>query len=488
MSARSWLAAVAAPLVAAGLLLVAGVRGTDDISSGIDAGEAESAPVSAVARACAAFGNAQVDPGPLDIASTTLRAGASDTGGDNAAAAIPGDKVPQLSVRRPGEWATARVGAAKSTSVAVRSSGGLAPLSDAYAVSRPDSDLGSGLAVQQCPQASATSWFVGAGSTANHAGTLVLTNPTDIDALVDVQMYGADGDIEETEATGLVVEAGDAKRIPLERFAVGEDDVALSVTTSRGIVSASVLDATGELSSYGGSDYLPATARPSTDAVVTGVPADSDARELLVANPSDRTADVSVTVSGKDGAFTPSGLQSVSVGAGSVKSVALPGNVGRAALSVRLSSQVPVTGAVRAVTTGGGGDIAYAVAQDGFEGVVPVPFTIGDGLDDVSVDLAATSAAPKEDAALRVRAHTATGETLGKGAEVDLPAGETVSFDPLDETGVPAGRVAYFTVEPDGPRVRAAVTYRDGDDWSSNPLTELPDQVVRPAVVPGGAP
>lgn len=484
----SWAVAVVVPLIAVALLVVAGLRSGDEPSPEVTAGDAGSAPVSAVGRACAAFGTSKTPATPLDVASTTLRSGDASADGENSAARMPGGEIGGLSVGRPGEWATARVNVAKATGVAIRASGGLAPLSDAFAVTRPDGDLGSGLAAQQCPQASASSWFVGAGSTSGHPGTLVLSNPSDIESVVDVAMYGADGDISVVGGTGIVVDAGGTKRIPLDRLATGEDDVALSVIASRGTVSASVLDGTGDLGSYSGSDYLPAAARPANDALVTGVPAGADARELLVANPGDRAADVSVSVSGKDGSFTPSGLQSVSVAAGSVKSVALPGKVGDGALSVRLTSDVPVTGAMRAITTGGGGDVAYAVSQQAFHGVVPVPFTIGDGLDGVDVRLAAASGSAEADGSLRIRAYGADGDSVGKAASVDLPAGATVSFDPLEKTGAGAGQVAYFTVEPDAAGARAAVTYRDGDAWSTNPLSDPPDRVVRPAVAPAGAP
>ncbi|MGH3359769.1 MAG: DUF5719 family protein, partial [Nocardioidaceae bacterium] len=445
------------------------------------------APVSAVGRACATFGTSQTPAASLDVASTTLQGDQGSADGDNAATVVPGAEVPGLTVRRPGTWATATTSAARSTSVAIRASGGLAPLSDAFAVTRPAGDLGGGLAVQQCPEATASSWFVGAGSTTSHPSTLVLTNPSDIESVVDIGMYGADGSISVVGGSSIVIDPGTTRRIPLERLATGEDDVAMSVLTSRGTVSASVLDATGDLSSYTGSDYLPAASPPSTDALITGVPADSDdGREMLVANPSDSAANVSVSVVGKDGSFTPSDLQDVSVAAGSVKTVELPEKVGSGALSVRLTSNVPVTGTVRATTTGGDGDVSYAVAQDDFQGPVPVPFTIGDALDGTTVDVAAVSGSPEADGSLRVRAHTADGTTVGEEATVDLPAGTTVSFDPLDETGAPAGQVAYVTVEPDDAGARAAVTYRDGDSWSTNPLSDLPETVDRPAVVPGG--
>ncbi|UYM04039.1 DUF5719 family protein [Solicola gregarius] len=461
-------------LVVAALLAVAATRTSgDDVAPAATEGIAGTAPISAVGRACATFGTAKTTPPALDVGSTTLQSDdASGDGSSTAATSPDGKDVSALKLDGPGTWADASVPGGKASAVIVDARGGLAPYSSAFATTRPPGALGSGLAVQGCPSAHAESWFVGAGSTAEHASTLVLTNPGEVEAVVDVAMYGTDGEVSVVGGAGIVVEPGDTTRLPLERLGTGEDELALSVQTSRGTVSASVLDATGEIAAHRGSDYLPSAAAPSTDSVVAGVPAGADGRELVIANPGDRAANVSISVLGKDGEFTPSGFESASVGAGAVKKLALPDQVDKAAMSVRLESEVPVTGAVRALSSD---DVAYASSADPFSGPVAVPVAI----DDTSVEVAASSAELQGTTALQVRAYDAGGKSVGK-ADLELEAGRTTVFDPVDETG--ASDAAYVTLASSGQGARAAATFADGEDWSTVPLTELPSTVVRPAV------
>lgn len=476
----SGIAVLVAPVLAVALLALAGVRGEDSATS-TALGEPTAVPISAANRACAAFGTNHAPASPLDVANLTVATDDAEADGDSSVTTTPdGKPVASLQVRQRGALVSDRITPGNQEAVSIASSGGIARLSSAFAATRPSDRLGGGLAVGECPRSAPTSWFVGAGATTDHTGTLVLSNPGRIEAVADVTMYGENGPVELVGGTDIVVDAGDSVRIPLERLAAGEDNVAMSVRTTRGTVAASVLDATGELSPYDGSEYLPVAARPSTESLIAGVPADADSRELLVANPGDRTADVSINIVGKDGSFTPTGLESISVAAGAVETVAIPGNAGKAAASVRLSSEVPVVGAVRATTSA---DTAYATSTEPISGPVAIPI----GLDGTSVDLAATPARPETDEQLVVRAYDESGSAIGKEATVDLDAGTTVSIDPLDETSAPSGRTAYVTVEPRGVGARVAATFSDGDDWSTVPLGDLPDTVEHPAVAPGGA-
>lgn len=484
MNKTSSMLAVVAVVIAAALLGVAGVRTSgDDVVPSAPEGSPGTAPVSAVARACPAFGTDETDAARLSVGNVTLRSDGGASGGANEATIIPGGKaVSSLSVDRPGTWASATIGG-DASAVAINADDGLAPFSTAFAATEPAGDLGGGLAVTQCSRSSSSQWFVGAGSTADHPGTLVLTNPTEIEAIVDVAMYGAHEEIEVVGGSAIVVEPGQSKQIPLEKLATGEDELGLEVHASRGTIAASVLDATGPLNAYRGSEYLPVAASPSTETVIGGVPAGSDERTLLVVNPGDRAANVSLTVVGKDGAFTPSGLESISVDSGAIKSVDLPDKLGNAALSIGLESTVPVTGAVRVMS---GTDVAYAVADEKFSGPVAVPTRIGDALDDAELRVAATPASRDDGATVHVRAYGADGSPVGKQAKVDIDAGTTVAFEPLDETGASRGETAYVTLSAAGTALRATATYRDGDDVGVVPLAEMPATVVRPAVSPGG--
>src|SRR5690606_37068672 len=137
-----------------------------------------------------------------------------------------------------------------------------------YAATRPSDGLGGGLAVGECPSDGSSAWFVGAGATANHSGTLVLSNPTGFEAVVDTAMYGENGEVQLVGGTDIVIEPRSTKRIPVDELATGEDNVALEVRSVRGSVSASLLDSAGELSAYDGSEFLPQAHAPETDVVI----------------------------------------------------------------------------------------------------------------------------------------------------------------------------------------------------------------------------
>ncbi|HLR85641.1 MAG TPA: DUF5719 family protein [Nocardioidaceae bacterium] len=476
--------AIVAVVVAAALLGAAAVRTNGDDGAGEKpSGPSSTAPVAAAARACSPFGTKQVDASSLSVGNVTLQSDTASSGGSNEAARIPGGKaVPDLTVKRPGQWASTDLDAKPASAVALNADGKLAPFSTAFAATRPRGGVGGGLAAMQCPQSSSRAWFVGAGSTANHPGTLVLSNPTDVDAVVDVALYAAKDEVEVVGGSGIVVESGAAKQVSLDELGTGEDELGVAVTATQGTVSASVLDGTGELNAYDGSEYLPIATHPSTTSVVAGVPGGSDKRKLLVLNPGDNAANVSLTVVGKDGTSKPSGLESISVGAGSIKVVDLPDELADSALSLRLQSKVPVTAAVRVISDG---DIAYAAANEAVREPSAVPVRIGDALDDADLRIAASAVAQDTGGAVRVRAHKADGSAIGKQATVKLGAGTTKSIDPIEETGASRGKAAYVTVSPSGSAVRASATYRDGDDVSVIPLVELPSTVVRPAVAPG---
>ena len=482
--ASSAILGLVAVVIAGALLGVGALRTNGDDGAGPRAeGPSGTAPVSAVARACPAFGTKQVDASALSVGNGSVRSDADSSAGSSKATVLPGGKaIADLTAKRSGRWASADVKAKSGSAVAINADDALAPFSTAFAATQPGGALGGGLAVMQCPQASSRAWFVGAGSTANHPDTLVLSNPTDVDSVVDVALYGAREEIEVVGGSGVVVEAGATKQIPIEKLGTGEDELGVEVTATRGTVAASILDTSGELNPYDGSEYLPIAARPSTSSVVTGVPSGSDDRQLLVVNPGERTANVSLAVVGKDGTSTPTGTESVSVDSGAIKAVDLPDELANSALSIRLDSKVPVTAAVRVISDG---DVAYAAASESFSDPVVVPVRVGGALDKADLRIAASAASRDSGAKIRVRAHGSDGSVVGKAATIELDAGTTASFDPLDETGASRAKAAYLTLSASKHAVRASATYRDGDDVSVVPLAELPSTVTRPAVVPG---
>jgi hypothetical protein len=95
------------------------------------------------------------------------------------------------------------------------------------------------------------------------------------------------------------------------------------------------------------------------------VPADADRVRLLVTNPGDTQAVVELQVVTADGAFVPLGSEQLSIDPGTVGSVDLTAALDGRAAAVRLRSEVPVIGTVRASRAG---DVGYAGAAPPLEG------------------------------------------------------------------------------------------------------------------------
>ena len=89
-------------------------------------------------------------------------------------------------------------------------------------------------------------------------------------------------------ARGARCPAGPSYSIDLAQRVPRRDDLALHVTTTRGRVSASVVDTYDELGSGGSAtDYLPSQPAPATSNLLLGLPEGTGRRTLLLANPAE---------------------------------------------------------------------------------------------------------------------------------------------------------------------------------------------------------
>lgn len=475
LGAHSGRLVIGAVLVAALLLGVGELRTASHPPSGSAPSAQE---VSTVAYGCPAF----VQRGAASATTVAVSSIPGDFGDGGAREVVRlngANPVASLAEAPRGSWATAAVGR-RTRAVLVDASGDQAPGTVAFAAAVADADDGGGSAVGACPRPAPERWFLGAGSTAQRRTALVLTNTSSSPGVVDLSLYGTAGEIEGVGATGIVVDPQTSRVVRLEQVAAGESEMAVRVVVRRGAVAAAATDASSLGTAAAGSELVPASALPSTETTVTGVPAHRGPRTLLVANPSDRTATVGLSVATHDGIFTPSGLETVDVPPQSVSVVTLPANISARAYSVRLTSDVPVTASVR---TRIDSDHAYAVATAPWEGEAVVPVAIGASLRPGGATLLVS---PDGDAAAQVTvtAHDESGEELGS-AEVEAKAGATTSVNPFGSggVGVSATQVAYLTVASQAP-VRAAAVYT-GRGLAAMPLHAAPVREAAPAVRSG---
>jgi len=212
--------------------------------------------------------------------------------------------------------------------------------------------------VTECPSPASTWWFTGAGATLDHSSELVLSNLDPGPAVMDIRVFGPDGEIETIGTRGITVPPEEQTTVALTDVAPQGNDLAVSVVSSRGRLVAAVSDtfAPGFVASPG-DEWIPAQVSPSRMMRLAGLPGKADGHTLVLANPSDLEALVDVGVSGETGSFTPTEGAQVGVPPGSVVSTDLTKTIGGRASAVTLRSTVPVTATVRSVV---GAASAYA--------------------------------------------------------------------------------------------------------------------------------
>lgn len=321
-----------------------------------------------------------------------------------------------------------------------------------------------------CPAPATDWWFAGAGGGLDHRTVLVLTNVDDGPAVVDVDLVGATGKVDDQLLRDLTVQAGSDRVLRLVDVAPTSDELTVHVTTSQGRVVAEAYDTVrtvGGRAAGVGHEWLPPAAAPSTDVRLAAVPAAADRRTLLVTNPGDRQALVTTQVVTADGAFVPRGAEEVSVDPGEVATVRLgTGFDGRLA-SLRLRSEVPVTGTVRSQV---GADVAYAGAAATAEGFLVAPAGSSGGR--TVLVLQGTD----DPTGAEASAWSSDGSRLaGRGISVP-PTGLATWTLPAD--------AAYVLLEPDTGRgdLVAAVVSTGAGGVTAVPLGRVPTTETRPVV------
>jgi hypothetical protein len=396
-------------------------------------------------------------------ADVTVAAGQVKAGRSSTARALP-DRRRDGDLEGATRWRTSKV---DGSGVLVQQRGRGSGASGFFA-GAADKDAGGGLSVGSCPGIVDDAWFAGLGSGGKHFSTLVLTNLADTPAAVDVTLWGPQGKIDAVGSEGIVVEPSSTRRIRLDELAAGEPEIAMHVHRRRGSLSAVVDDSSTAV--FRGTEPVSATLSPRRRQVVGGLVAGTSGRTLLLVNPGDTTARVSVKVIGPRSTFAPAGLEEVKVEAGTTRSVTMPKSAGSPAQALDVRSDQPVAATVRMSPTPK--DYAYAEAALPLTGPAIVPVRLGDGIRAPRLLLTA----PGRAASARVQAYDADMHPLmASNVRVD---GGTTTWLRLE-----ARDAAYFVVRPRG-RLVGAATYAKGDGLSSLALTDAPITVLGPQVRP----
>ena len=275
------------------------------------------------------------------------------------AAGSPGGDLATASLARPDQvtpvTTTLHVTAAVTAPMVVS-----APRLDAFsASSRTASTSGSdrGLSMTSCDRPTASQWFAGVTSSADGSADVVLLNSDDQDATVDIAVYGPEGRVNAPGSRGIIVPARTRRVLPLGPLFSAPQAVSLHVSTSAGRVAALVRQRILRSDRHAGSDWLPPTADPATAIVIPGIPAGRGLRDLIVVNPGERTASVTLQVLGAGGPTAVPGFETLDLPPQASQVIPLSGALARASVGLRLSSEQKITAGV---ISGSGGAVDTA--------------------------------------------------------------------------------------------------------------------------------
>ena len=326
-----------------------------------------------------------------------------------------------------------------------------------------------GLSMTSCGRPRTAHWFTGVTSSATAVAEVVLLNADARDATADLTVHTAGGRLNAPGSRGIVVPARSARTVPLEPLFTLDAPVTLHVSASAGRVAAVVRQRTLLAEAPAGGDWLPPTADPATTIVIPGVPAGTGRRDLVVANPGERTATIALQVLGASGATAVPGFETLDLPAHSSRVVPLAGALAGAAAGLRLSSEQPVVAGV--IGDAGSGDPDTQVATE--------PLT-GGGVLAVAPGAAATTVlrlANGGGTPVEVKVRAVRGSSAAAGPR--SPFARTVVVPALADVGVPLPKAdnLLITVEPATPgAVHASLGVRRtiGDLAGTSSLAVLP--------------
>jgi len=251
-----------------------------------------------------------------------------------------------------------------TSSIVVAGEGAMATSSSAVIVGGAAEGQEAGLKAAPCLAPGTLHWFSGLGATDEDRTDLILTNPDDAQAQVDLRYYGRNGRVAVPGRSGYVIPAHDWVKVSLPDGVAGDGPLSVAVQASQGRVTAVAKRTRTDRLQSAGVDWQIPSAAPSPVVVIPGTPAGDGDRQLVITNPGTSRATVGVQVLSFQGPYEPSGAESLEVQPESTATVNLREGLAGVAGSIKLISNVPVTGAVISTSrrSGAAADLAVQSA------------------------------------------------------------------------------------------------------------------------------
>lgn len=206
---------------------------------------------------------------------------------------------------------------------------------------------GRGMASTACAPAASEFWFVGGGAIAGRQTRIVLVNPDETAAVVDVLIYGTDGLIDAPAGRGLVIKRQARLVTRLDVLAPGVAATAVHVLARTGRVGASIDDEQRVGLSNVGTDWIPQAAAPATKVHVPGIISGPGGRVLSIVAPGENDATVNVRLITAEGTYAPVERSRIEVPADTVVTIDMAPVLDGQAATIELTSDVPIAAGMR---------------------------------------------------------------------------------------------------------------------------------------------
>ncbi|MFF1823744.1 DUF5719 family protein [Kribbella sp. NPDC058245] len=335
---------------------------------------------------------------------------------------------------------------AKPETLSIRGTGPMAAGAVGTSTTVSTTGVNSGMASAPCQLPGSDFWYVGASTAAGRRDVLTLTNLDSVNAAVNVTIYSNKGQLDLPNARGLVIPARSTYELFLDQVARSQKDLALHVVSTGGRVAPALRDYASKADKTpAGVDWIGPTAAPATKVYVPGAAPGAGQRTLVLVNPTDLQATISLTVNGPNGPFKPAGLETVRLPAGAVSTIKLEDVLHGDASGISLVSDQPVAASLR-MADKSGSDFASIGGAEVLTG--PAYLVLPAHKEQAVFQVTA----PGKASSVKLDLHDAAGKSLLSRA-VDVVAGSTTQI-PLKAASGPT----YLTVEQTRGTVVAGVT------------------------------
>ncbi len=234
--------------------------------------------------------------------------------------------------------------------VLVQAEGVMATGASAAVLSVAERGEQAGLMAAPCQPPTTTHWFPGVSSSDSEKTQLILTNPDDVEAEVDLRFFGRRGRVAVPGSPNIAVEGRSSRTISLSSLVQSDGPLTVAVRATSGRVGAVARKVRSNKLTPAGADWQLSSVAPATTMVIPAIPDGEGPRRLIVSNPGTVRATVTVSALGIQGEFAPAGAESMDLAPESTAEVDLTTGLAGEAAAVKLTSDQPVTGTV--VSTG----------------------------------------------------------------------------------------------------------------------------------------